>query len=209
MKDMQTENKNSTVLPVVEEFYSVQGEGLNSGMAAYFIRLGGCDVKCPFCDSKNSWSTSGLSLSSVEEIARRASQTPSCNVVITGGEPLMHNLEPLCAELERYCLSVWLETSGSHPITGNFDWICVSPKKNKPPLDEVLDLANELKVVISCEDDLIMAEQYAQKVPAECALLLQAEWDSRDVASKLIFDYVLKHPMWKISIQTHKILNVR
>ncbi|MCQ2252675.1 MAG: 7-carboxy-7-deazaguanine synthase QueE [Bacteroidales bacterium] len=206
---MQSTIANGDTLPVVEEFYSVQGEGLNAGMAAYFVRLGGCDVLCPFCDSKNSWNISNCKMESVEDIARRASATPSCNVVITGGEPLMHNLDPLCQQLEKYCLSVWLETSGSHPVTGNFDWICVSPKKNKPPLDEVLDLANELKVVISSEDDLAMAEQYAQKVPAECALLMQAEWDNREKASNLIFDYVLKNPMWKISIQTHKILNVR
>lgn len=196
-------------LPVVEEFYSVQGEGLNAGQAAYFIRLAGCDVCCPFCDSRNTWKMQDYEPASVADIARRASMVRSCNVVITGGEPLMHNLDPLCAELDKYCLSVWLETSGSHPISGSFDWICVSPKRNKPPLDEVLDLANELKMVIADEDDLAMAEQYAQKVPAECALLLQPEWGCRDKAMKLIFDYVLQNPMWKVSIQTHKILNVR
>lgn len=196
-------------LPVVEEFYSVQGEGLNAGQAAYFIRLAGCDVCCPFCDSRNTWKMQDYEPASVADIARRASMVRSCNVVITGGEPLMHNLDPLCCELDKYCLSVWLETSGSHPISGSFDWICVSPKRNKPPLDEVLDLANELKMVIADEDDLAMAEQYAQKVPAECALLLQPEWGCRESAMKLIFDYVLQNPMWKVSIQTHKILNVR
>lgn len=201
--------ENGYSLPVVEEFYSVQGEGLNAGQAAYFVRLAGCDVCCPFCDSRNTWKMSDYQPVDVADIARRASQVQSCNVVITGGEPLMHNLEPLCCELERYCLSVWLETSGSHPITGSFDWICVSPKRNKPPIDEVLDLANELKMVVSSADDLAMAEQYAQKVPAECALLLQPEWDNRGEAMKLIFNYVLQNPMWKISIQTHKVMDVR
>lgn len=206
---MDKNNKPGYMLPVVEEFYSVQGEGLNAGHAAYFIRLAGCDVCCPFCDSRNTWKVGDYQPVDVAEIARRASQVPSCNVVITGGEPLMHNLEPLCAELERYCLSVWLETSGSHPISGSFDWICVSPKRSKPPLDEVLDLANELKMVISSPDDLALAELYAQKVPAECALLLQPEWSNRHEAMKLIFNYVLQNPMWKISIQTHKIMDVR
>lgn len=201
--------ENGYSLPVVEEFYSVQGEGLNAGQAAYFVRLAGCDVCCPFCDSRNTWKMSDYQPVDVADIARRASQVQSCNVVITGGEPLMHNLEPLCCELERYCLSVWLETSGSHPITGSFDWICVSPKRNKPPIDEVLDLANELKMVVSSADDLAMAEQYAQKVPAECALLLQPEWGNRGEAMKLIFNYVLQNPMWKISIQTHKVMDVR
>lgn len=202
-------HKKMNTLPVAEEFYSVQGEGLNAGTAAYFIRLAGCDVNCKWCDSKNTWNAENFERLDVAQIARRAAATPSHNVVITGGEPLMHNLDSLCDELEKQCLSVWLETSGSHPISGNFDWICVSPKQNKKPLDEVLELANELKMVVSSEADLAAAEEYAQKVPAECALLLQAEWDSRESASKLIFDYVLKHPIWKISIQTHKILNIR
>lgn len=201
--------EHGKMLPVTEEFYSVQGEGLNAGSAAYFIRLAGCDVRCPFCDSKATWNADGASLVDVEDVARRASAVASCNVVITGGEPLMHNLAPLCEALERSCMSVWLETSGAHPISGSFDWICVSPKKNRPPLDEVLALANELKVVISDAESFEVAEQYARKVPAECALLLQAEWHNRDIVYPLIFDYVLQHPMWKISIQTHKILNIR
>ncbi|MCQ2250516.1 MAG: 7-carboxy-7-deazaguanine synthase QueE [Bacteroidales bacterium] len=200
---------NGLMLPVVEEFYSVQGEGLNAGQAAYFVRLAGCDVCCDFCDSRNTWKVSDYKAIDVSEIARRASAVKSCNVVITGGEPLMHNLGPLCDELDRYCLSVWLETSGTHPISGSFDWICVSPKRKRKPLDEVLDLANELKVVVSSADDLAMAEEYAQKVPAECALLLQPEWGNRAEAMRLIFDYVLEHPVWKISIQTHKVMDVR
>ena len=207
--DMVDIVEHGKMLPVSEEFYSVQGEGLNAGSAAYFIRLAGCDVRCPFCDSKATWNADGASLVSVEDIARRASAVSSCNVVVTGGEPLMYNLAPLCEALERSCMSVWLETSGAHPISGAFDWICVSPKKNRPPLDEVLALANELKVVISDDESFVLAEQYARKVPAECALLLQAEWNNRDIVYPMIFDYVLHHPMWKISIQTHKILNIR
>ena len=196
-------------LPVTEEFYSVQGEGVNAGTAAYFVRLAGCDVNCPWCDSKETWDINSGKSTSVEEIALRASKTPCCNVVITGGEPLLHNLDLLCESLEKQCLSIWLETSGSSPLTGNFDWIAVSPKKNKPPLDEVLEVANELKMVVSDEDDLIEAEKYAKKVPAECALLLQAQWENFEKANALIFDFVKKHPVWKISIQTHKILKIR
>ncbi len=196
-------------LPIAEEFYSVQGEGLNAGNAAYFIRIAGCDVNCKWCDSKNTWNIANFPIKSIEEIAENASKTPCQNVVITGGEPLMYNLDPLCELLEKQCLSVWLETSGSHPMSGNFDWICVSPKPNKPPLDEVLEQANELKMVISSQEDFETAEFYAKKVSAECALLLQAEWNNCKDVNKMIFDYVLKHPIWKISIQTHKILNIR
>jgi organic radical activating enzyme len=206
---MNTQNLTGKILPVAEEFYSVQGEGVNAGTAAYFVRLGGCDVHCPWCDSKETWDAEKFQETSVEDIARRASETPCCNVVVTGGEPLMYNLYPLSENLEKQCLSIWLETSGTHPLTGNFDWITVSPKKNKPPLDEVLECANELKMIISNGESLLEAEKYAKKVPAGCALLLQAEWNNFEKANALIFDYVLKHPVWKISLQTHKILKIK
>ena len=196
-------------LPVAEEFYSVQGEGCNTGRAAYFIRLAGCDVRCPFCDSKSTWSTSGHKLENVTDIALRAASTPSQNVVVTGGEPLMHNLAPLCEALRHQKLSIWIETSGAHKLTGSFDWICVSPKTARPPLDEVLAAANELKIVVESPESLLKAQEYAAKVPQGCALLLQAEWDSRDKVYPIIFDFVLKQPEWRISIQTHKILNIR
>lgn len=205
---MQTNNIPQT-LPIIEEFYSIQGEGINSGSAAYFVRLAGCDVKCPWCDTKQSWNEENAKLCSVDDIAARAAANPSPNVVITGGEPLMHNLAPLCERLEQKCLSVWLETSGTHHITGSFDWICLSPKKHHPPLDEVLEQANELKVVISSADDFAFAEQCAAKAAAECVLVLQPEWDSRQQSTQLIFDYVLKHPVWKVSAQMHKYIGVR
>ncbi len=196
-------------LPVAEEFYSVQGEGLNAGVPAYFIRLAGCDVRCPWCDTKESWDEKKFKTENIEDIVSRISQTPACNVVITGGEPTMHNLAPLCESLEKKCLSIWLETSGTHPLTGNFDWIAVSPKKNIQPLEEVLELADELKMVITSSEDFSLAEEYAQKVSSECALLLQAEWNNAKEINPLILDYVLKHPVWKISLQTHKFLNIR
>ena len=203
--------KNGERLPVAEEFYSVQGEGCHTGLAAYFIRLAGCDVRCPFCDSKATWSVNGSTpLAPVADIAARAAASPCRNVVITGGEPLMHNLAPLCKALKERGFSIWLETSGAHPPTGDFDWICVSPKAQKPPLDEVLMKANELKIIVSdAYESLTMARHYAERVHGDCALLLQAEWDSRDEAYRAIYNYVLQNPKWQISIQTHKILNIR
>ena len=209
--DFFTTKDDGKTLPVTEEFLSVQGEGCHTGLAAYFIRLAGCDVRCPFCDSKSTWSVNNAKkLSTVADIAARAAASPCRNVVVTGGEPLMHNLAPLCAALKEHGFAIWLETSGAHKLTGSFDWICVSPKTQKPPLDEVLAKANELKIIVSdgC-DSLAAAEHYAKRVPANCALLLQAEWDSRSTANAIIFDYILKHPEWRISIQTHKILNIR
>ncbi len=208
MKSFSTDNTGLR-LPVAEDFYSVQGEGANAGKAAYFIRLAGCDVHCPFCDSKNTWNTDGKTVMHIDSIATRASSSASKNVVITGGEPLMHNLEPLCKALKDKGLSIWLETSGTHPISGMFDWICVSPKASRPPLDEVLDVADELKAIITDAGSFDFAEQCALKVPKRCSLTLQAEWDNRAAVYPLIFDYVLGHPEWKISIQAHKILNIR
>ena len=207
--DITTTNNDFRRLPVAEEFYSVQGEGRNAGCAAYFVRLAGCDVRCPFCDSKATWNATKFPLVSINDIADRAADTPSRTVVITGGEPLIHDLGALCGELRSRGLKIWLETSGSHKLTGSYDWICVSPKTSRPPLDEVLSTADELKVVITDAASFQFAEQCASKVGAGCELTLQAEWDSRQDVYPLIFDYVLEHPKWRISIQTHKILNIR
>lgn len=207
--DITTTNNDFGRLPVAEEFYSVQGEGRNAGSAAYFVRLAGCDVRCPFCDSKATWDATKFPLVSVNDIAARAADTPSRTVVITGGEPLIHDLGPLCGELRSRGVKIWLETSGSHRLTGSYDWICVSPKTSRPPLDEVLSAANELKVVVTDATSFQFAEHCAGKVGEGCYLTLQAEWDNRCEAYPLIFDYVLKHPLWRISIQTHKILNIR
>ena len=139
-----------TVLPVVESFYTVQGEGVNTGKAAWFIRLGGCDVRCPWCDSRNSWDAASFPLTDIEDIVRPITGSPAVNVVITGGEPLMHDLDPLCGRLKEKGYNIFLETSGTHPLSGVFDWICVSPKKHRPPLQEVLEKADELKAVAGC-----------------------------------------------------------
>ncbi len=197
------------LLPVTEEFYSVQGEGHNAGSAAYFVRLAGCDVCCPFCDSKATWNMKNSTPTGITDIAARAAATPSQTVVITGGEPLMHNLTPLCEELHKQGLKIWLETSGTHKTTGSFDWICVSPKTSRPPLDDVMSIADELKVIITDTESFHFAEKCAEKVAKGCILTLQAEWDSRETVYPLIFHYVLEHPKWNISIQTHKILNIR
>ena len=207
--EKETIPNDGTTLPVVEEFYSVQGEGANAGSAAYFVRLAGCDVRCPFCDSKATWSITQHPLVDVADIVARAANTPAKTAVITGGEPLMHNLDPLCEALHRHGITIWLETSGSHRLTGSFDWICVSPKTQKPPIDELLRAANELKVVIEDAQSFQFAERCAAQVSEGCALTLQAEWDGREAVYPQIFSYVLEHPEWRISIQTHKILNIR
>ena len=184
---------NGLRLPLVESFYSVQGEGYNTGRAAWFIRLGGCDVHCPWCDSKGTWNPDSHPLKSVQEIIGEIALSPAVNVIITGGEPLMHNLDALCSGLKDRGYSIFLETSGTHPLSGQFDWICLSPKKHCPPQSQVLRAADELKAVISGEDDLPF---------------LQAEWTHRDRVMPVIIDYVKRHPMWRISLQTHKFMNI-
>ena len=195
-------------LPIAEQFYSIQGEGINSGKAAYFIRLAGCNVKCPWCDTKFSWTYSDNQVIDVESIVSSALSYPSRNVVITGGEPLLYNLSELCNLLHSNGFSIWLETSGCEPLSGNFDWICVSPKQNRQPLSEVLSKANELKIVITSATDFKVAEHYASMVSNNCRLLLQSEFSVAGLIYPLITDYVLKNPNWQVSLQTHKILNI-
>lgn len=197
-----------TIYPIVETFHSVQGEGLWTGTSAFFIRLAGCDVGCPWCDTKISWSTKRHPQIAVEDLVQQAQTVQPFMVVITGGEPLMHNLSPLTRSLQQAGLRIHLETSGAHGFSGQFDWVSLSPKRFKPPQKEVYDHANELKVVIANSDDLLWAVEQADQVPNNTIKLLQPEWTSGQ-SQQLVFDYVKQHPDWRISLQTHKFLGVR
>lgn len=195
-------------LPVMEEFLTIQGEGRNAGKVAYFIRLGGCDVGCSWCDVKESWDAHAHPQKTVAELVASAKASGSPNVVITGGEPAMHSLENLTIGLKEAGLNTWLETSGSSTITGVWDWICLSPKKFKAPLDESLGLAHEFKVVVLNKSDLRWAETMTEKLHKNCELYFQPEWEKREKATILIIDYVKKHTQWSISLQTHKYINI-
>lgn len=195
-------------IPVVETFHSVQGEGMWTGTSAFFIRLAGCDVGCQWCDTKVSWNVNRHPQRNVESLANEAAIAKPTIVVITGGEPLMHNLTLLTQMLKDRGLRVHLETSGAHPLSGTFDWITLSPKRFKPPLSDIYEHAHELKVVIANAEDLEWAESSAKQVPSTTLLYLQSEWNTPD-SKDLVFQYVLKHPQWRISLQTHKLLGVR
>ena len=203
-----TLNERSTVLPIMESFYTLQGEGFHQGRAAYFIRLGGCDVGCVWCDVKESWDAEKHPKRSIENIVAEVIQTPAKLVVITGGEPLMHNLEALTAALQSAGFETNIETSGSHPLSGSWNWICLSPKKFKEPLPGILPLAHELKVVIFNKTDFDWAEKYAALVGADCKLYLQPEWDKKEIVTPLIIDYIKANPRWELSLQVHKYINV-
>jgi organic radical activating enzyme len=196
-------------LPVMEYFYSIQGEGLFTGEAAFFIRLAGCNVGCHWCDVKESWNKNKHPVLEVSQLTKEAKNSGAPMVIITGGEPTMYPLKKLTRALKRKNLSVHLETSGFYNIDGEFDWICVSPKKRKPPLKESLQKANELKVVVYNKDDLHWAEKNAREVKKECKLFLQPEWSKVEITNLWITEYVKSHPKWRISLQTHKYLNVR
>ncbi len=195
-------------LPVMEQFYTIQGEGFHQGRAAYFIRLGGCDVGCVWCDVKDSWDAEKHPQRAITEIVKEAAQFPGRLAVVTGGEPLMHNLTGLTAALHAAGFSTNIETSGAHPLTGSWDWICLSPKKFKAPLPAILPLAHELKVVIFNKTDFEWAEKYAALVAANCKLYLQPEWDKAATVTPLIIDYIKANPQWELSLQVHKYINV-
>ncbi len=207
---------HTALLPVMEHFYTIQGEGYYQGRAAYFIRLGGCDVGCVWCDVKDSWDAEShpqMSVTSlVNEVLINASPTSGGRegalVVITGGEPLMHNLNELTVALQSAGLKTNIETSGTHPLTGNWDWICLSPKKFKAPLSDLLPVANELKVVVFNTSDFDWAEKYARLVSADCKLYLQPEWEQAAVVTPLIIEYIKQNPQWELSLQIHKYINV-
>ncbi len=210
-------------LPVMESFYTIQGEGFYQGSAAYFIRLGGCDVGCVWCDVKDSWDATKHPQFSFEEIVAKAvkevnsdpinhksqiTNHKSILAVVTGGEPLLHNLDALTTELHNKGFTTNIETSGSSPLSGQWDWICLSPKKFKAPLPEVVPLANELKVVVFNKHDFAWAEEYARQVSPNCKLYLQPEWDKAATITPLLIDYIKANPKWELSLQLHKYINV-
>ncbi|MEI6949593.1 7-carboxy-7-deazaguanine synthase QueE [Paraflavisolibacter sp. H34] len=198
----------TTLLPVMEHFYTLQGEGVHQGKAAYFVRLGGCDVGCVWCDVKESWEAGKHPLYAVEDIVATIKATPARIVVITGGEPLLHDLTELTAQLKAEGFQTHIETSGSSPLSGTWDWITLSPKKFKAPLPEVLARASELKVVVFNKSDFAWAEQHAALVPPSCRLFLQPEWSKATAITPLIVDYIKAHPSWQLSLQIHKYINV-
>jgi organic radical activating enzyme len=199
---------DGTLLPLMEEFYTIQGEGYHSGKAAYFIRLGGCDVGCHWCDVKESWDAELHPLTSADKIIENASIHPGKAVVITGGEPLIYNLDYLTEGLQALGIKTFVETSGAYPLSGKWDWICLSPKKFKGPKMEVSLAAGELKVIIFNKSDFAWAEEHATMVSPNCKLYLQPEWSKSKITVPLIIDYVKQNPKWEISLQTHKFLNI-
>ena len=198
----------TTQYPVMEMFYSLQGEGYHQGKAAYFIRLAGCDVGCVWCDVKESWDASKHPVLSIDEIVSSALAHPGRLAIITGGEPLLYNLEALTTALKKAGFNVNIETSGSSPMSGNWDWVCLSPKKFKAPLNESIAAASELKVVIFNKHDFEWAETYAKQVPAHCKLYLQPEWDKSNQITPLVIDYIKANPKWELSAQLHKYIKV-
>ncbi|BFG71650.1 7-carboxy-7-deazaguanine synthase QueE [Sediminibacterium sp. KACHI17] len=192
----------------MEAFYTLQGEGFHQGRAAYFIRLGGCDVGCVWCDVKDSWDASKHPQLSIDDIVAEAKKYPGRLAVITGGEPLMHPLDELTHSLKAEGFETNIETSGSSPLSGDWDWICLSPKKFKAPLPDIIPLAHELKVVIFNKHDFEWAETYAAQVNPNCKLYLQPEWDKAEKVLPLIIDYIKANPQWELSLQTHKYINV-
>ncbi len=195
-------------LPLMEHFYTLQGEGFHTGRAAYFLRLGGCDVGCVWCDVKESWDASLHPLVEPQQMLQWIQENKAQMAVITGGEPLLHNLDFLTDLLQQNGIETNIETSGSHPLSGHWNWICVSPKKFKAALPEVLKVANELKVVVFNKSDFDWAEQNAKLVSENCDLYLQVEWDQREKMTPLLVDYVKQNPKWRISVQTHKYLQI-
>jgi organic radical activating enzyme len=203
-KDLIDQGK---MLPLMEEFYTIQGEGYHTGKAAYFIRVGGCDVGCHWCDVKESWNAElhpPTLANTIVEHAKKYSDT----VVITGGEPLMWSMDYLTKKLQQHGIKTHIETSGAYSFSGSWNWFCLSPKKTKLPLEEVYKKADELKIIIFNKSDFKFAEEQAAKVGSNCELFLQPEWSKKEKMTELIVDYVMKNPKWKISLQTHKYLNI-
>lgn len=192
----------------MEHFYTLQGEGFHSGKAAYFIRLAGCDVGCHWCDVKESWTAENQPVYTVDHLREYVMSTPAKIVVVTGGEPLMHNLEPLTQILKEQGIRTHIETSGSSPLSGSWDWICLSPKKFKAPLAECISAAHELKIVVYNHHDFKWAEEFASQVNTECILYLQPEWSKRKDMEPLIVQYIKENPQWNLSLQTHKYIDI-
>ncbi len=207
LPEIQDKVNTGLMLPLMEAFYTIQGEGFHTGTAAYFVRIGGCDVGCHWCDVKESWNADLHPPTSIDEIVKQAI-TYAKTIVVTGGEPLMWDMNPLTAELKNQDCKTHIETSGAYKLTGFWDWICLSPKKNKLPLQEVYDQAHELKVIVFNKHDFVFAEDQAQKVNPNAILFLQPEWSKKEEMTPLIVDYVMKNPKWRVSLQTHKYLNI-
>jgi organic radical activating enzyme len=208
LAQVQEAIKSGELLPVMETFQTLQGEGFNTGSAAWFIRLAGCNVGCVWCDVKESWNASLHKLESAHNLAAEAAKHKGYLVVVTGGEPMMYNLQTLTLYLKENGCRIALETSGAHPLSGTWNWICFSPKKFKPALPEWYQVANELKVVIYNRHDFLWAEEHRKKMNGDALCYLQPEWDKREELLPIIIDYILKNPAWKLSLQTHKHLNI-
>ncbi|MBP8959010.1 MAG: 7-carboxy-7-deazaguanine synthase QueE [Bacteroidales bacterium] len=204
----KSNNSELNLLPLVEEFYSIQGEGFHTGKPAYFVRLGGCDTGCHWCDSPYTWNHDIHSLVAVDNIIKNVINSGTNSVVVTGGEPLMWNLDYLCRCLKDNNVMTFLETSGVYSMSGIWDWICLSPKKNRPPLKTFYNIANELKIIIENEDDFKWAETCRSKVNNNCILYLQPEWNKFKTITPIIVDYLKKNTSWRISLQTHKFMNI-
>jgi 7-carboxy-7-deazaguanine synthase len=203
-----THSTSSIQLPIMEHFFTIQGEGFHTGRAAYFIRTAGCDVGCVWCDVKESWTSTPDQLMTLDAILQKVLNANAQFVVITGGEPTMHSLLALVNRLHENHIEVAIETAGVHPLDANIDWYCFSPKKFMKPIDEAYEKANELKVVINHISDFAWAEEHANKVSSECRLFLQPEWEKQDKLLPLLIDYVKGNQKWKISLQTHKYMNI-
>ncbi len=211
---METKEKNTTLLeqgmelPLMEEFYTIQGEGFHSGKPAYFIRVGGCDVGCHWCDVKESWDASLHPLTAVDAIVENAGKFPAKAVVVTGGEPSMYNMNYITKQLKSKGMLTFIETSGAYHLTGIWDWVCLSPKKTSAPLQENFAKANELKIIVHNKNDFEWAEKNAAHVGDDCKLFLQPEWSKSKEMMSLIVEYAMQHPRWNVSLQTHKYMNI-
>ena len=198
-----------STLPVMERFYTLQGEGVHSGCPAYFIRLAGCDVGCVWCDVKESWNIDDHPRISVQELISDVVESGANRVIVTGGEPLMHNLDELTLGLQERGIRTHIETSGTHPISGSWDWITFSPKKFKKPTEEIFQLAHELKIVVFHPSDIQWGVELSEKVSLECQKLLQPEWERQDDMLPMIMAHLTQNPTWRLSLQTHKFIGVR
>ncbi len=203
-----SEEQKADKLPLVEEFYSIQGEGFNSGLAAWFIRLGGCDIGCSWCDSPFTWNPLLYPEVETDLIVANAVRSGTDSVVVTGGEPLMWNLDYLCTELKRKNIKTYIETSGAYPLSGSWDWICLSPKKNMPPSEQICRDADELKVIIQTDDDFSWAEECSKRVSERCRYYLQPEWSRFETIIPSIVSYVKQNSKWRLSLQIHKYMHI-
>ncbi len=196
------------LLPLMEAFYTIQGEGYHSGKSAFFLRIGGCDVGCHWCDVKESWDSNIHDLISINNILQEIDKYNTRHIVITGGEPLIWNLNKLTKLLRNQGKKIYLETSGAYSLSGTYDWICLSPKKNKPPIDKIKSKADELKIIISNKHDFKWAEEMSEKINKDCKLYLQPEWSVKDKMIPRIIEYIKENNKWNISLQTHKYMNI-